>query len=321
MAINFVQGASSTGHAINSISASFPSANTANNTLVVCVGCWKSGSVGTPTISDSQGNAYTLIQSDSSVAAGNSKVAVWAAQNINAGANTVTIAGLNTVDADVIVAEYTPASVDASSVAVSAATSTAAPSVTPSQTNDLLLVYTYDQSNVDTFTFSSSPTESFTQRAITSNGAGAESSALADAALSSAAAVTPTAATSAGSSNAVFAVAVLLSVPVAIGGGSQIQLTFPGAWEVTATSQNVPSGFGAAPVTLAPTGTFPTGTSFDAGTGEITGTPTTAGTFSFGIVATDAHGKKATFGFTVLIDSGGLSDTSVCAAILYGGVW
>lgn len=216
MAISYVQGESNTAHSATSVSAAFTAANTAGNLIIVCLGAWNGAStVGTPVVSDSAGNTYTQLTTDGKTGAGTSLISVWYALNVKAGSNTVTINGLlSGTDLDITIVEYSGAtSVVASSVAVAAAT-TVSTSVTPSNTSDLLLLFGYDQTNAgDTFTFATSPSESFTLRQSTSNIAGGESSALVDCngglPLS---AITAAASSSASHSNALYLNAILLSM-------------------------------------------------------------------------------------------------------------
>lgn len=216
MAISYVQGESNTAHSATSVSAAFTAANTAGNLIIVCLGAWNGAStVGTPVVSDSAGNTYTQLTTDGKTGAGTSLISVWYALNVKAGSNTVTINGLiSGTDLDITVVEYSGvASVAASSFAVAGAT-TVSTSVTPSNASDLMLLFGYDQTNAgDTFTFTSSPSESFTQRQSTSNAAGGESSALADCNGGlPPSAITVTANISAGSSHALYVNAILLSV-------------------------------------------------------------------------------------------------------------
>lgn len=325
MAIDFVQGNSTTGAGVSSVDVAFPSANAAGNTIIVCAGAWNGSSVGTLSVTDSQGNSYTQIQTDSSTHSGDSAVSVWYAKNIAAGANTVTVTAGSGDDIDLIIAEYSglssSAPLTASAIAVAAAGTVSTSAVTPSTRNDALLLYSYDQSHAgDSFTFSSSPTQTFTQRQSTSNTGGGESSALSDSIGTFTEATTPTVVCSEGS-NALYLVAILLTDGTGggFGGDTPGDLELLGAWTVQSTTQTVQNGFGTAPLTYALTGTLPTGLSFDSSTGLISGIATEAGTFNVTITATDASGKTAQVALALSLASSALPvDTSVCASILYG---
>ncbi|HTV13983.1 MAG TPA: Ig domain-containing protein [Acidobacteriaceae bacterium] len=324
MAIDFVQSNSNNGNDVASVAVAFTSANTAANTIVVCAGAWSGGTVGSLSVTDTQGNTYTLIQTDNSDYANQSTVSVWYAANIKAGANTVTVSGATGSAIDVIVAEYsgpaTSGPLSASSVAVAVGSTVSAAAVTPTSGNEAFLLYGYDQTNAgDSFAFSSLPSAAFTQRQSTSN-VGGESSALTDSIGTFTEALTPTVSITP-SSHALYIVAILLSDESSgSGGADQVELELLGAWTVESATQTVQSGYvGTGPQTYALTGTLPTGLTFDNSTGQITGTATQAGAFTFTITKTDANGKTSQYAFTVSIASADVPvDTSVCAAILYG---
>jgi len=307
--IGYMQGQSNTVHGADSLAASFASENTAGNTIIVCVGAYNGGI--SPTVSDSAGNTYTQIQTDSK---NGSVVCAWYAQNVVGGGNTVTVAGLSGADIDLIIAEYAGlTAMSASSIAVNSgiAPSVTAAAITPTQSTDVLLVYSYDQSNSgDTFTFTTSPAETFVQREATSNTAGGECSAFVEHIGILDAALTPSAAISAESSRALYLVAILFSTQVSPG-----ELTLPGAWVISSTTQSIQSGFGLSPFTFAATG-LPSGITLDASTGTLSGAASESGTYTFTVAATDANGKTASVTVTGSIVAP--VDDTVCAAILPG---
>ena len=323
--IAFAQSNSTVGSDVASVAVAFDSPNTAGNSIIVFAGAWNSSSVGNLSVSDSAGNAYTLIQSDSANFSGHSAVAVWYANSITAGDNTVTVTAASGTDIDVIIAEYSGVSAaDATSVAVAGtgSASVSAPSVTPQETDAALLVYGYDQTNSgDQFSFSCSPSLSLSERIFTSNFSGGESSAFAD--FIGSVGSDPLAATVGinGHSNGLYSVAILLTQGSSGSGGTgespaQTQLTLLGRWSVTSTAQTVQAGFGTTPLTYAATGTLPTGLSLQSN-GTLSGTPSAAGTFSFTITATDANGKTSATAITATIASADVPvDTHVCAVVL-----
>ncbi len=71
--------------------------------------------------------------------------------------------------------------------------------------------------------------------------------------------------------------------------------------------QTVTTSGGSGATTLALTGTLPTGLSFDAGSGLISGTPTATGLFQFTITATDALGDQTAQDYAVTINSSSIS--------------
>jgi hypothetical protein len=87
--------------------------------------------------------------------------------------------------------------------------------------------------------------------------------------------------------------------------------TLPNGSVGTAYSQTVSASGGTPPVTFAvSSGSLPTGLLLNSASGAITGTPTTAGTFTFTITATDANGCTGSRLYTITIASPG------CAAIV-----
>jgi subtilisin-like proprotein convertase family protein len=79
--------------------------------------------------------------------------------------------------------------------------------------------------------------------------------------------------------------------------------TLPNGTVGTLYDQTVSGSGGTAPYTFAVTsGSLPTGLTLDANTGQITGTPTAAGTFNFDITATDANGCSGVKSYSITMD-------------------
>ncbi len=84
----------------------FPSNNAAGNAIVVMASWY--AAPGTPTISDTKGNTYTMLPALTGGGAGNGEqtsILIWYALNIVAGANTVTISGAG-IDVGITAVEY-----------------------------------------------------------------------------------------------------------------------------------------------------------------------------------------------------------------------
>jgi hypothetical protein len=76
----------------------------------------------------------------------------------------------------------------------------------------------------------------------------------------------------------------------------------PNATEGSAYSQNLTAAGGTAPYRWSVTvGSLPAGLTFDASTGQIAGTPTAGGSYSFIVQATDASGQSVTKAFTLVV--------------------
>jgi trimeric autotransporter adhesin len=107
--------------------------------------------------------------------------------------------------------------------------------------------------------------------------------------------------------------------------GTAVQITLtpatlPGGTTGTAYSQTVTAAGGTAPYTYAlSSGTLPAGLTLNPGTGVLSGTPTTAGPYSFAITATDANSFTGTQSYTLTISQGTSTITwATPAAITYG---
>ncbi|HEY7162126.1 MAG TPA: putative Ig domain-containing protein, partial [Acidobacteriota bacterium] len=75
--------------------------------------------------------------------------------------------------------------------------------------------------------------------------------------------------------------------------------TLPGGTVGTPYDQTVSAIGGTAPHTFSVTGALPTGLTLNTATGQISGTPTAAGTFNFTITATDSYGCTGSTAYTV----------------------
>jgi hypothetical protein len=96
--------------------------------------------------------------------------------------------------------------------------------------------------------------------------------------------------------------------------------TLPNGNVGTAYNQTVSGSGGVAPYTFAVTsGALPTGLVLNAGTGAITGLPTTVGTFNFTITATDANGCPGSRAYTVVIAAAGCPVITLSPAVLPPG--
>jgi N-acetylneuraminic acid mutarotase len=95
--------------------------------------------------------------------------------------------------------------------------------------------------------------------------------------------------------------------------------TLPGGAVGTPYSQSLTGGGGLAPYTFAVTaGSLPPGLSMDAA-GNITGTPTTGGTFNFTVTVTDSNGCTGTTDYSIVI-TGGCPLITVLPATLPDGI-
>ena len=82
--------------------------------------------------------------------------------------------------------------------------------------------------------------------------------------------------------------------------------SLPGGTVGVAYSQGISASGGTPPYGWSVTaGSLPPGLSINAGTGAITGTPTTAGTYAFTVGATDAASGSDTQPLSIVVASGG----------------
>jgi hypothetical protein len=165
-AISYVQSAKvSVNHGTSAVVA-FPSNNTAGCLIVVSGGFYNYSSFAM-TVSDSQGNAYTAVDS---IVNATSESKMWYAKNCIGGANTVTVSNSGTLDLDVTIAEYSGA--DPASPLHASATSTANPLTSGSLTigaNDGLLAFEGFSGTTNASTFTASPSSGTVLRQQTSN--------------------------------------------------------------------------------------------------------------------------------------------------------
>jgi hypothetical protein len=101
---------------------------------------------------------------------------------------------------------------------------------------------------------------------------------------------------------------IVTAPPGPIGGGGSPSVPVPvaavlkGGTTGSSYSETINAEGGIAPYTFAVTsGALPTGTTLNASTGVVSGTPTATGTFSFTITATDAHGSTGSTSFVIVI--------------------
>ena len=96
-AFSYVQSANTD----NATTLAFGSNNTAGNLIVAFYDNFANALPSS--VTDSQGNTYTNVMNSAQTT---SRVSIWVAQNIAAGANTVTFNGASSTFADIIIAEY-----------------------------------------------------------------------------------------------------------------------------------------------------------------------------------------------------------------------
>ena len=160
----YVQGASSPVTKAQTVTVTYPATQVAGDLNVVAIG-WSDSTSQIRSVTDSQGNSYTLAVGPS-VSPGNATQAIYYSPNIAAGANAVAVTFNATVAApDVRIAEYSGVNaVNPVDVVVGAAGSSVFPasgSVTTMNPNDLLVGTNYiAQVNVG-------PGPGYTQRMIT----------------------------------------------------------------------------------------------------------------------------------------------------------
>jgi hypothetical protein len=104
------QSAKNATLAASSLTVAFPAANTSGNLLLLAIGRWVSGTLGTiSSITDSQGNTWALVGSSTiQTNSGQSQSHLYACASCAAGANTITVTVGSSQDLTLIAAEYTP---------------------------------------------------------------------------------------------------------------------------------------------------------------------------------------------------------------------
>lgn len=85
------RGDTSTSTYVDSMTAPFASANTASDTIIVSADWWGGGQSVTASLTDTEGNTYVPAPGPLDSMDGNSRIEIWYAKNIKAGANTVTM--------------------------------------------------------------------------------------------------------------------------------------------------------------------------------------------------------------------------------------
>jgi chitodextrinase len=141
-----VQSAAQDPAAGNTVSVTYAAAQTAGNLNVVVVG-WNDSISSVASVTDSRNNTY-LVAAGPTTYAGNATQVIYYAQNIAAGANTVTVTFNTTVNSpDVRVLEYsgimTSAALDVSAGASGSGTSLSSGTSTTTNANDLLVGANY----------------------------------------------------------------------------------------------------------------------------------------------------------------------------------
>ena len=130
----FVQSNSSFTPVGNNLSIAYSSNNTAGNTLTVMVRFF--GPTGSPTISDTQGNTWTLRQN---VTNGSSHDVYWDCINCKGGANTVTV-NYGTPNVQAVIAEYSNiGGFDQIASTTGSGTTGTTPTILPASVNALII--------------------------------------------------------------------------------------------------------------------------------------------------------------------------------------
>lgn len=179
--ITFVRSAGTDCGAAASCALAWPAANAAGNLLVLALRVGPGA--GTPAVSDSKGNAYSLAVSQTDTADGQ-KSYLYYAQGVAAGANTTTVSVPSAVTLRMAILEYsgikTSGALDktASADGPSGSAVIQTGSLTPSSNNQLILAMGTTGTNSNTFTAGSG----YTLRATT-NKLGVEDRVLATAGL------------------------------------------------------------------------------------------------------------------------------------------
>jgi uncharacterized repeat protein (TIGR01451 family) len=95
------------------------------------------------------------------------------------------------------------------------------------------------------------------------------------------------------------------STTVTVVAGPVLATVSPPGGEVGAAYSYAPSATGGtAPYTWSTTGTLPAGVTINSTTGVLSGVPTTAGTYNFSVVVTDANGQTATQATSISVVAG-----------------
>jgi hypothetical protein len=155
--VTIAQYASANAHSVSSLGKAFTSNNTLGNMLVAFVGVWRSGSLGTISIADSQSQTY--LSAGSAVQAGTvSRAFVWIFPNCASGANTITVSStLSATDINLDIFELagtpTSSATDGFSASSTGTSLTVSGDITTVNSSDLIFGYVFDQSHSgDTFT-------------------------------------------------------------------------------------------------------------------------------------------------------------------------
>jgi hypothetical protein len=152
---SIVQSTSVNANTVTNVSKAFTSGNTLGNTLIVIVGHWRNGTLGTITISDTLLQSYSLLGSSPLASvSGQSQLSVFILQNCGAGANTIKAQSTQTEDIclDIIEINNVPTSGVPDGFAANVFTGTLATSsdITTVNAVDLLFAVVFNQSTSNT---------------------------------------------------------------------------------------------------------------------------------------------------------------------------
>jgi hypothetical protein len=292
-AVTYIQGASSGNDSYaTSVSAAFPG-GTGSGDLIVLAISWDTSGNAQPSVSDSQGNTYALATTSNNPATYQG-LAIYYAPNIKGGADTVTVAlnpsaGSRRLDIQEYsgIASTNPIDVTSQNMDVNGNTATdgvTSSGATTTVSGDLIFgAATQDSGSTETI----SAGTGFTQRVALNNGSN-NPVLTEDMVQSLAASVAATFTFSASGSYQAQMVAFKpgtssgSSSPPVINSPHTASGTTGTAFRYQITATNSPTSFNA-------TG-LPAGLTVDTSSGVISGTPTTAGTSSITLSATNASG-------------------------------
>jgi hypothetical protein len=320
VSIGRVQSNSVAGSGVSSLSASFPSANTAGNLIVAFVRM--STTSQTVSLSDTAGNLYNTAATQAQSSDG-SQIQLLYAANIKGGANTVTAAFSSTNNHPFLaIYEYSGLSssspLDKTAAAQGSSSTPNSGSTAATASADELVFAGLGLPVSSSATVS--PGSGFTleqQDAIANSSRAATEDLLATASGN----YTGTFALTASANwSAVVATFLAASSPAPL---SITTSTLPTGTQNVAYSATLIASGGQTPYTwLITTGSFPSSLNLNPSTGVISGTPTGAGTSSFTVQVTDANSNTATKALSITINgtSGGGISLQQAASVQGSGV-